>query len=161
MIEELRVKIRAIQEKALQEIASLKNFQDWQNTKASILGQKGSLTQILKTLGGLSPAERPALGRLVNEVKREIESRLQDIQKTLEKEKRREVLKEKAVDVTLPGLDLPQGKRHPIRRVMEEIEEIFLGMGFSIFVGPDVETDYYYFEALNFPMEHPARDMQD
>ncbi|MBI4125488.1 MAG: phenylalanine--tRNA ligase subunit alpha [Deltaproteobacteria bacterium] len=157
----MRAKIKTIQEKALQEIAALQNLQDWQNTKARILGQKGSLTQILKTLGGLSPAERPALGRLVNEVKREIERRLQDIQKTLEETKRRQVLKEKAVDVTLPGLALPQGRRHPIRRVMEEIEEIFLGMGFSIFEGPDVETDYYNFEALNFPKEHPARDMQD
>lgn len=161
MLEELQAKLKAIQEKAANEIASLKNLQDWQNAKARLLGKSGSLTQILKSLGGLSPAERPRLGRLVNEVKTEIENRLREVQGLLEKKRREQVLKERTVDVTLPGLLIPQGKRHPIRRVMEEIEEIFLGMGFSIHEGPDVETDYYNFEALNFPKEHPARDMQD
>ena len=161
MLEELQAKIKAIQQQAAQEVSSLKNLQDWQNTKARLLGKKGSLTQILKSLGNFSSEERPLAGRLVNEAKQEIEHLLQNIQKVLAGQRDQAILKEQSSDVTLPGLNLPQGRRHPIRQVMEAIEEIFLGMGFSIYEGPDVETDYYNFEALNFPVEHPARDMQD
>lgn len=161
MIESLRAKIKTIEQEALATIQSLKNLREFQECKARILGRKGVLTEVLKNLGGLAPQERPVVGKLINDIKQAIEAKLEEAQSFLEQGERETNLKAKSVDITLPGLELPRGFPHPIRQVMFEVETIFLGMGFAIYEGPDVETDYYNFEALNFPKEHPARDMQD
>lgn len=161
MIESLRAKIKTIEQEALATIQSLKNLREFQECKARILGRKGVLTEVLKNLGGLAPQERPVVGKLINDIKQAIEAKLEEAQSFLEQGERETNLKAKSVDITLPGLELPRGFPHPIRQVMSEVETIFLGMGFAIYEGPDVETDYYNFEALNFPKEHPARDMQD
>lgn len=161
MMDALRAKIEVIQKEAAQKIASLKDLKEFQDLKAQILGRKGALTEILKSLGGLSPAERPSIGKLINQIKEEIEESLKTVQALLEAGAKQRVLESKKIDITLPGLEGLRGFRHPLSQVLREIQSIFLGMGFSIVEGPEVESDHYNFEALNFPKEHPARDMQD
>lgn len=161
MMDALRAKIEVIQKEAAQKIASLKDLKEFQDLKVQILGRKGALTEILKNLSGLSPAERPSIGKLINQVKEEIEEKLKSVQALLEAGAKQLALESKKIDITLPGVEWPRGFRHPLSQVLREIELIFLGMGFSIYEGPEAESDYYNFEALNFPREHPARDMQD
>jgi phenylalanyl-tRNA synthetase alpha chain len=125
------------------------------------LGRSGALTQILKSLGTLPAEERPLVGAAANEAKRELEvlldARLAD---ALERERRTQRARERP-DVTLPGRRPPHGSLHPLTRVREEIVAVFMGLGFSVADGPQIETDFYNFEALNIPRDHPARDMQD
>lgn len=122
------------------------------------LGRKGIITSLLKSLKDFPEAERPALGKISNQIKGQLESALSERMKELEVASREE---EEFLDYTLPGRGGWQGKRHPLTQVNDRIVEIFYGMGFEIARGPDVETDYYNFSALNFPPDHPARDMQD
>ncbi len=129
--------------------------------KVKILGKKGELTNILKEMGKVSAEERPAIGQLANKIRDE----LNDVfGKKYQEIKNREMeirLKKEVIDVTLPGKDLKKGSLHPVTQTIMEIEEIFIGLGFEIAEGPEIETDYYNFEALNLPKDHPARDMQD
>jgi phenylalanyl-tRNA synthetase alpha chain len=129
--------------------------------KARFLGKKGEVTAVLKEMGTLPPAERPAFGQLVNLVKDDLERAVAERLSLIRKRKTEEALKRETVDVTLPGRRTPVGRIHPLSQVMEEVVGIFTRMGFSVADGPEVETDYYNFEALNIPKEHPARDMQD
>lgn len=161
MLEELKARIEQIRKDAVQGIASIKNLNDFQNYKAKIIGRSGSLTEILKSLATLPSEERPSAGKLINQIKAEIELKLKEKQKDLEEQSRVEKFESKTLDRTLPGLDLGRGSRHPISLVMQEIEEIFLRLGFSIYEGPEAESHYYNFEALNFPPDHPAICMQD
>ncbi|HUF91836.1 MAG TPA: phenylalanine--tRNA ligase subunit alpha [Candidatus Limnocylindria bacterium] len=125
------------------------------------LGRQGALTSLLRSLGTLPPAERPLVGAAANEVKRELEAALEQRRTaTLEEERRRQRAGAR-VDLTLPGRRAPLGSVHPLTRVHDEIVEIFVGLGFSVVEGPEIESDYYNFEALNLPRDHPARDMQD
>ena len=129
--------------------------------RVKFLGKKGELTSILKQMGKLSPEERPVIGQLANQVRGDIE---QDITTRMAEIKQAEMerqLKAEKIDVTLPGQKFQMGKKHPLTAVLDEIKDIFLGMGFDIAAGPEVETDYYNFEALNLPKNHPARDTQD
>ena len=125
------------------------------------LGKKGKVTELTKRLGTLPREERPEAGKAINQLKawveRELEERIQTIQASL----RAQQLAEERVDITLPGRRIPEGREHPITLVSREITEIFVGMGFDVAEGPEVELDYYNFEALNIPKDHPARDMQD
>jgi phenylalanyl-tRNA synthetase alpha chain len=125
------------------------------------LGRQGALTSLLRSLGTLPAAERPLVGAAANEAKRELEAALeQRLAATIEEERRRQ--REGArVDLTLPGRRPPLGSVHPLTRVHDEIVEIFVGLGFSVAEGPEIESDYFNFEALNLPKDHPARDMQD
>ena len=125
------------------------------------LGRQGALTSLLRSLGTLPAAERPLVGAAANEAKRELESALeQRLAATIEEERR--TRREGArVDLTLPGRRPPLGSVHPLTRVHDEIVEIFVGLGFSVAEGPEIESDYFNFEALNLPKDHPARDMQD
>ena len=129
--------------------------------RVRFLGRQGALTSLLRSLGTLPPAERPLVGAAANETKRELEAALeQRLAATLEAERRRQ--REAArVDLTLPGRRPALGSVHPLTRVHDEIVEIFVGLGFSVAEGPEIESDYYNFEALNLPRDHPARDMQD
>ncbi len=125
------------------------------------LGKKGALTAILRQMGSLSAQERPAVGRMANEIRGQIEEGLKTRIGELRAEETARRLEKEKIDVTLPGKRREIGHRHPLSIELEEIEEIFIGMGFQIVSGPEVEYDYYNFEALNMPKDHPARDTQD
>lgn len=129
--------------------------------RVRFLGKKGELTGVLRGMGSLSPEERPAIGQLANEVRSKIENAIETRQAQLnEKLLERKLLNER-IDVTVPGEEFPVGHLHPLTLVRRELEDIFLGLGFSIAEGPEVEYDYYNFQALNIPENHPARDTQD
>ncbi|GMT42543.1 MAG: phenylalanine--tRNA ligase alpha subunit [bacterium] len=125
------------------------------------LGKKGVVTLLSRRMGELPKEEKPVVGKLLGEVRRGIEELLQDASQKIKNEKIQSEVESEFFDVTLPGSETGFGARHPISTVMDEIVEIFTGLGFQVEEGPEVETDYYNFEALNFPPEHPARDMQD
>jgi phenylalanyl-tRNA synthetase alpha chain len=125
------------------------------------LGKKGQLTEILRGMGGLSAEERPIIGQVANEVRAAIEEVIAQKQEGFDRAETAHRLQEETIDVTLPGKTPAIGSIHPLNKVAQEIEDIFLGMGYTIAEGPEVETDYFNFEALNLPKNHPARDMQD
>ena len=125
------------------------------------LGKKGELTAIMKEMGKLSPEERPVLGALANQVKSDLESLFEDRSRIVGEFEMEKRLAEERVDVTLPGRRLVAGTKHPVTLVIEEITSIFSALGFAVAEGPEVEQDFYNFEALNMPKDHPARDMQD
>ncbi len=129
--------------------------------RVRFLGKKGELTAILKQMGKLSAEERPVIGQLANEVRSRIESAVAEKSAILKEEQMSRQLEEEHIDVTMPGRKQPYGKAHPLTLVMDEIKEIFLGMGFDVVSGPEVEYDHYNFEMLNIPKDHPARDTQD
>ena len=153
--------LEAIRAKAHEQLQSAKDLSELEELRIRYLGKKGELTAILKRMGGLSAEERPVIGQLANEIRarieEEIESRGQALKASLTDLK----LKAETLDVTMPGRSPELGHRHPLSVVLDEIKEIFLGMGFDIAEGPEVELGYYNFEALNLPKDHPARDTQD
>lgn len=143
------------------EIASAAATDDIARIRVKYLGKKGALTAQLKSLSSLPPEERPLFGKRVNDLKQLIEAALDAREADLKKSELRSRLLKEAIDITLPGKLIPFGREHPLSRTLAEIVDIFVRMGFSVEEGPEVELDYYNFEALNFPKEHPARDMQD
>ena len=134
---------------------------DLSEIRVKYLGKKGELTAVLRSMGSLSPEERPAFGQRANEVRAQIEAEIERRQTERKSAMRDRALRAEKIDVTVPGEDVPFGHIHPLSRVQHEIEDIFIGMGYSIAEGPEVELDYYNFQALNIPPEHPARDTQD
>lgn len=150
--------IRTAAAEALQQADTLARLEE---LRIQYLGKKGELTAVMKGMGKLSPQERPVIGQLANEVRGEIEQALEARKSVLEAEAETAKLQEETIDVTMPGRRRPKGKKHPLTTVLDDLKEIFIGMGFSIVEGPDVELDYYNFEALNIPKDHPARDTQD
>ena len=155
----MREKLEQIREEALRLLADAGS--DLEEIRVRFLGKKGELTNVLRSMGQLSPEERPKIGQLANEVRQSIEDA---IKARTEAAKGRALdlkLKAEKLDVTMPGKTPEVGHLHPLERVQREMEEIFIGMGFSIAEGPDVEYDYYNFQALNIPEGHPARDTQD
>lgn len=151
-------KIRQLAEKELAECGAADALE---NLRVKYLGKKGELTAILKQMGGLSAEERPVVGQLANTVRKTIEDKLAERTAQLKTELAAKKLKEETIDVTLPGKARPVGKPHPLTATLNEVKEVFLGMGFDIVEGSEVETDHYCFEALNMPKHHPARDTQD
>lgn len=155
----MKEKLQKIKEQALSAINA--DNSDLEQIRIQYLGKKGELTSVLRGMGTLTPEERPVVGQIANEVRAEIETALKnkaDAQKNAELEKR---LVSEKIDVTLPSSTPAAGKLHPLTQVQRTIEDIFIGMGFSIAEGPEVEYDYYNFQALNIPENHPARDTQD
>ena len=144
--------------KALQKAASLSELE---NIRVSVFGKKGELTAVLKQMGSLSEEERPAFGRLANEVRSFLEEELKETVRRLEQAELAARLKNEKIDVTMPGERTKLGRLHPLNAVRREIEDIFIGMGFTVAEGPEVELVSYNFDALNTPKNHPARDMQD
>ena len=134
---------------------------DVEALRIQYLGKKGELTAILKQMGKLSAEERPVIGQLANQVRAQIEERLEETKTNLEAHLLDQRLATETLDVTMPGKRSVLGKKHPITIVLDELKEIFIGMGFDVAQGPEVELDYYNFEALNIPKDHPARDTQD
>lgn len=150
--------IRAEAEAALESAASL---QELDAVRVKYLGKKGELTAVLKTMGKLSPEERPKVGQMANEVREIISAGIDKRNELLKAAQQEMKLKAETIDVTLPGTKVEIGHKHPLSIVLDEVKEIFLGMGFEVVGGPEVEWDYYNFEALNIPKDHPARDTQD
>lgn len=144
--------------KMLEKVSDGKELED---LRVRYLGKKGELTAILKNMGSLSAEERPAMGQLANKVRSDIETFIADKQAKLAQLQTERKMQEEKLDVTMPGKKIEVGKIHPLNIVLDEVKEIFLGMGFDIAQGPEVELDYYNFEALNLPPDHPARDTQD
>jgi len=129
--------------------------------RTKYLGRKGLLTSVLRDLGKIPAEERPGIGKLSNEIKEYLSQKLDDRISVLDSEAKGNALIKERIDVTLPGRKIKPGKLHPINQISDEISRIFVGLGFSVVEGPEVEYDYYNFEALNMPKDHPARDMQD
>ena len=157
----MKDKIAKIKEQALNEIENSKLLQELENARVKFLGKKGELTSILKGMKDLSSEERPIIGALVNKVRDDIESKIQEIEKELQQKELEAKLEKETIDITLPSTKVKRGSKHPINRVIEEIEDIFVSMGYDVVDGPELETDEYCFERLNLPKGHPARDMQD
>ncbi len=143
------------------ELANVTEPAELENLRIKYLGKKGELTAVLKQMATLSADERPVIGQLANKIRGDIETAISERGAELKKAIAERKLKEEKLDVTLPGKLQTVGKLHPLNAVMKEIEDIFIGMGFDIAEGPEVEYDYYNFEALNIPPDHPARDTQD
>lgn len=152
------LKIEALAKEELSKVSDTKALEE---LRVKFLGKKGELTAILKQMGKLSAEERPVIGQLANKVRADIGESITNRVKEIKAQMTEKKLKEEALDVTLPGSKKNIGKLHPLNIVMNEIEEIFMGMGFDVADGPEVEYDYYNFEALNLPPDHPARDTQD
>lgn len=157
----MKQQLELIRESAKNALETVKNNQDIENVRIRYLGKKGELTSILKKMGKLTSEERPIIGKLANDVRSFIEEKIGECSNRIKNIEISQRIKEEKIDVTLPGKRRYLGHKHPISIVLDEIKEIFLGMGFNIVEGPEVEYDYYNFEALNIPPNHPARDTQD
>ena len=157
----MKDQIKQIRIDAEEAIKSATSEQEIEALRIRFLGKKGELTAILKQMGGVSPEERPVIGQLANEVRSYIENEIATISAQLKSLAASKKLENETIDVTMPGNAVTLGQKHPLNIVLDEIKEIFLGMGFDVVEGPEVELDYYNFEALNIPKDHPARDTQD
>lgn len=153
--------LRKMKEAAHQRIVKAADSAELKEIKVQYLGKKGEITRILRGMGQLDPKERPIVGNIANQVKENLVQALRDREEILKDEARQAEYTRESLDVTLPGVPLRQGHPHPITLIMEEVKGIFMGMGFRVEDGPELETDYYNFAALNIPRDHPARDMQD
>ena len=158
---ELKEKLEKIVSDALERIESSDNLDKLSDIKTAFLGKKGELTAVLKGMKDVAPEDRPKVGQMVNDAREKIEEVLAEKKTSFERALRAERMKSEVIDVTLPGRALPHGHRHPNTIALEEVEKIFVGMGSEVVGGPEIEYDYYNFEALNIPEGHPAKDEQD
>jgi len=154
-------KLNDLKELALSKIQEAANVKELNEVRVAYLGRKGPITDLLKGMGKLPAEERPKMGALVNVIRETVTEVLEERMTKLEEEAINQQLEKETIDVTLPGRPARTGNRHPLTRVVEEIEDFFISMGYEVAEGPEVEKDYYNFEALNLPKGHPARDMQD
>lgn len=157
----MKDQLNSIKMSAEKELATVQSIQELENLRVKYLGKKGELTSVLRGMGGLSAEERPVIGQLANEVRAFIEASIEDSLKNLSGKERELKLKQEVIDISMPGKIKSFGRRHPLTQVIDEIKEVFLGMGYQIAEGPEVELDYYNFEAMNIPKNHPSRDVQD
>ena len=157
----MKEQLAALQTEALEKVSNIETIKELQEINVAYLGRKGSLTAVLRGMGKLSPEERPVVGELANKVRGIIEKAIEEKQEVLEQRELDTQLETETIDVTLPGHPVQVGGPHLLTSIIEEIEDLFIGLGFEVREGPEVETDYYNFEALNLPKDHPARDMQD
>ena len=157
----MKAELEAIAKQALEELKGAQDLKVLDAVRVKYLGKKGELTAILKQMGKLSAEERPVIGPLANQVRADIDQMLEQTKTDLEAKALDIRLAGETLDVTLPGQKKPLGKKHPLTIVLDELKEIVVGMGFEIATGPEVELDYYNFEALNIPKDHPSRDTQD
>ncbi len=156
----MKEELEKIREECQASLSGAKTEMDVAEIRVRILGRKGSLTQLLKRLGSLPEAERKQIGRRANEIKEKLEGRIEQALEDIRERERRESLAKERIDVTLPGRRMDFGRRHPLTQTLDEIVHIFSLLGFEVVEGPEVELDYYNFEALNIPKGHPAREMQ-
>ncbi len=154
-------KVNSIKKNAVDEIEKTSDLHDLNDIRVMYLGKKGKLTEILRSMGELSSEERPKVGSLVNKAKEEVEEIIKQKEEELKKLELSKKLEEEDIDITLPSKKTVRGSKHPLNRVIEEVEDLFVSMGYDVVSGPELETDEYCFERLNLPKGHPARDMQD
>jgi phenylalanyl-tRNA synthetase, alpha subunit len=157
----MKEQLEKIKDEAISEINKVSDKLKLDEIRVKYLGKKGVLTGILRSMGSLSPEERPVFGKLANEVRGHIEEAMERALLDIKDREKDIKLKSETIDISMPGKTNEIGGLHPLTRVLDEVKEIFFGMGFSIAEGPEIETDYYNFEALNIPKNHPARDEQD
>ncbi len=157
----MKDRLNSIKAAAESELKDADSLSALETLRVKFLGKKGELTAVMKGMGGLSKEERPVIGQLANQVRGYIESALEEKKAALTEKAKELKLKAETVDVALPGKVPASGGKHPLNTVLDDLQDIFIGMGFSIVEGPEVELDYYNFEALNLPPDHPARDTQD
>lgn len=157
----MKEEIAKMKENSIREVNECKDEKELSELKVKYLGKKGELTAVLRGMGALSPEERPIIGSLVNEVRDELEAFIQQREKEFKRKKLQKKLETENIDVTEPSKKVKLGSLHPITQIIDEVEEIFLGMGYQIADGPEVEKAIYNFDKLNTPPDHPARDVQD
>ncbi len=157
----MKEKLSLIKQKAGADILNSANNKELFDTKVKYFGKSGEITELLKGMKDLPKEERPEAGKLINEVRAEIEKLFTEREAVLKKAERMQTFKDEAIDITMPAKSNKLGSLHPITLVRNELIEAFTGMGFSVFEGPEIEEDYYNFQMLNIPLDHPARDMQD
>ena len=157
----MREQLEKIREEALNQIEASEALEKLNEIRVAYLGKKGELTNLLKGMKNVAPEDRPKVGQMVNEVREQLENRLEEAKTALARKAREEQLKREVIDVTLPAQKNKVGHSHPNTNALEEVERIFVGMGYEVVEGPEVEYDRYNFEKLNIPKGHPARDEQD
>ncbi len=157
----MQQKLEQIKAAALAELALAEDSKAVEELRVRYLGKKGEITAILKQMGSLSPEERPKMGQLANEVRADIENAITTSMEEMGKKAQEIRLKKETLDISIPGKAKEIGALHPLNSTLDKLIDIFKSMGFDVVDGPEVETDYYNFEALNVPADHPARDMQD
>jgi len=157
----LKEKLEQLRAEVLERLEGIKDKKELDELKIKIMGKKGQLTEILRGMGSLPAEERPKVGQLVNQLRQELEERFEKAEAVMEENLKKARFALETVDVTMPGKKKRVGGLHPLNSVLESIIDIFVSMGFDVVDGPEVETDYYNFEALNVPSDHPARDTQD
>lgn len=157
----MKEKLKSIEELALKAIQDAKDSAELEELRIKYLGKKGELTTILRSMGNVSKEERPIVGKMVNDVKKIVEEKLEAAKATIKDAEKKAKLQNEVIDVTIPGNKKVIGNKHPVELTIDRIKDIFISMGFSIEDGPEVELDYYNFEALNIPKNHPARSEQD
>ncbi len=153
-------KLERLQSEVVISISQASTEKEISEIRVKYLGKKGSITQVLKSLGTLPESERREVGQRANQLKESTEAKIEETLLQIQERERREALEREKIDVTLPGRRIPVGKRHPLTQILDEIIDIFSRLGFEVVEGPEVELDYYNFEALNIPKGHPAREMQ-
>ena len=157
----MKEKINTIKQKSIEEIENVSDLKSLEDIKIKYLGKKGELTAVLRGMKDLSADERPIIGSLVNEVRDTLEEIIEQKEQQFKREELNQRLQKEKIDITLPSNKLKRGSIHPLNRVIEDIEDLFVSMGYDVVEGPELETDEYCFERLNLPKGHPARDMQD
>ena len=157
----MKEKLKAIREEAVSKILESENLDKLNEIRVAYLGKKGQLTEVLKGMKDVAPEDRPKVGQMVNETRTAIEEKMEEVKNNLAAKAREAKLKAEVIDVTLPAKKNKIGHLHPNTVALEELEKIFVGLGYEVVEGPEVEYDYYNFEALNIPANHPAKDEQD
>ena len=157
----MKEKLETISKQTIANIQEINNLQELNDLRVKILGKKGELTEILRGMKDLSAEERPIIGSLVNQVRDEIENSIKKCETKLKEKALEEKLMKEKIDITLPSSKIIRGSKHPLNRTIEQIQDLFVSMGYDVVEGPELETDEFCFERLNLPKGHPARDMQD
>ena len=157
----MKEKIEEIRRQAKENIEKVTDLKNLEEIRVKYLGKKGELTALLRGMGELASDEKAKVGQLVNSVKNELEKVIQENEEKFRQELLNQKLKDETIDITLPSNKIKRGSLHPINRIIEDLEDLFVSMGYDVVIGPELETDEYCFERLNLPKGHPARDMQD
>ncbi|HIY58868.1 MAG TPA: phenylalanine--tRNA ligase subunit alpha [Candidatus Tetragenococcus pullicola] len=157
----LKEKLESLQRETDEKIANAKDLSLLNQIRVEVLGKKGPITEVLRGMKNLDPKERPIVGAFANDVRDHLVQKIEEKKNILEKEAMNQALANESIDVTLPGRQIKHGTRHVLTQIIEEIEDIFIGMGYQVIEGFEVEQDHYNFERMNIPKDHPARDMQD
>ncbi len=157
----MKDKLNKVKNESLDAIKKVESLKQLDDLRVKYLGKKGELTLLLREMGGLNPSERPVIGQMANEIRNSINKKIEEVTRYLKEKDLEARLQHESIDVTIPGKRKKIGNKHPLTKVLDEIKQIFIGMGFSVEEGPEIETVYYNFDALNHSESHPARDMQD